>query len=296
MLTPENTKIGFIGLGIMGNPMAIHLRRAGFSVYVYTRTKEKAQEVIDAGAIWCDSVREVASVSNVIFTIVGFPEDVRKVYLDAEGILNHAQQGTILCDMTTSEPKLAIEIADEAKKKEMFAMDAPVSGGDTGAKNASLSIMVGGEQEIFDKVLPLLEIMGKNIVYLGQAGAGQHCKMCNQIAIAGKMMGMIEALRYAKHNGLDQQQLLNAISKGAAGSWSLDHLAPRIIQGDFAPGFLIKHFVKDMKIAQNQAQQVNLSVPVLDKTIEYYQKAVSAGGENLGTQGLYSLWEQNLDW
>ncbi|WP_372369367.1 NAD(P)-dependent oxidoreductase [Candidatus Uabimicrobium sp. HlEnr_7] len=288
--------VGFIGLGIMGAQMAAHIQKAGYALYVYTRSKAKANDLIQGGARWCDSPMEVAKSCQVIFTIVGFPQDVREIYFGNNGLIENTQSGAILCDMTTSEPALAIEIAKCASPKNIHVLDAPVSGGDTGAKNATLSIMVGGEKQVFEQLLPLLKLMGKNIVYQGESGCGQHCKMCNQIVIAGTMMGMIEALRYAKESGLCQQQLLAAISKGAAGSWSLDNLAPRIVNNDTAPGFLIKHFLKDMEIAAKEAQNIDLNVPVLQKAIEYYKKAVSAGGENMGTQGLYALWEQNPQW
>ncbi|MEX2664853.1 NAD(P)-dependent oxidoreductase [Candidatus Uabimicrobium amorphum] len=292
----ENQKIGFIGLGIMGAQMASHLRNAGHSLHVYTRSKPKAAHLISMGAKWCDSPKEIAQECDVIFTIVGFPDDVREVYLGENGLVANAKSNSILCDMTTSEPSLAIEIAEQAAQRQIETLDAPVSGGDTGAKNASLSIMVGGYKETFDRILPLFQLMGKNIVYQGKSGSGQHCKMCNQIAIAGTMMGMIEALRYAKQYGLCQKELLASISKGAAGSWSLDNLAPRIIAKDSSPGFLIKHFLKDMQIAAKESQSINMSVPVLSKTIEYYEKAAKSGGEDMGTQGLYMLWEENPHW
>lgn len=292
----ENLKIGFIGLGIMGAQMATHIHKSGYSLYVYTRSKQKAENLLSMGAKWCNSPREIAQTCEVIFTIVGFPKDVREVYFGENGLIANAKSNTILCDMTTSEPSLAIEIAEEASKKQIETLDAPVSGGDTGAKNASLSIMVGGKKEIFTYMLPLLKLMGKNIVYQGKSGNGQHCKMCNQIAIAGTMMGMIEALRYAKKYDLCQKELLSSISKGAAGSWSLDNLAPRILKGDASPGFLIKHFLKDMQIAAKESKSIELSVPVLSKAIEYYEKVTKSGGENLGTQGLYMLWEENPHW
>ena len=292
----DNQKIGFIGLGIMGAQMAAHICRAGHSLYVYTRSKQKADDLITMGARWCNSPKEIAQTCEIIFTIVGFPNDVREVYFGENGLIANAKSNTILCDMTTSEPSLAVEIAKEANKKQIETLDAPVSGGDTGAKNASLSIMVGGKKEIFTRMLPILELMGENIVYQGASGSGQHCKMCNQIAIAGTMMGMIEALRYAKQYGLCQKKLLASISKGAAGSWSLDNLAPRILEGDSTPGFLIKHFLKDMQIAAKESKNINLSVPVLFKAIEYYEKAIKSGGENMGTQGLYMLWEENSQW
>lgn len=240
----EETVIGLIGTGVMGKSMAGHFIKAGYEVHVYTRTKAKAEELLQQGAIWQDSPGQVAQHSNVIITMVGFPSDVEEVYLGQQGILNQAKPGSCLIDMTTSSPMLAVKIYNEALKHQLAALDAPVSGGDIGAKEAKLSIMVGGDKDVFDKLLPLFEIIGSNIVYQGQAGAGQHTKMCNQIAIASNMIGVCEALVYAKKAGLDPSTVLSSIASGAAGSWSLSNLAPRIIAGNYAPGFYVKHLLK----------------------------------------------------
>ena len=227
----------FIGIGVMGKSMARHLMEGGYPVHVYTRTKAKADELVDAGAVWEESVAKLAANCNVVFTIVGFPPDVEEVYLEQGGLLVNMKPGGYVVDMTTSRPDLAARIFEEAAKSGISALDAPVSGGDVGAREARLSIMVGGEKEAFDEVLPLFELMGKNIVYQGKAGAGQHTKMCNQIAIAAGMMGVCESMAYAKKAGLDPKTVLQSIESGAAGSWSLSNLAPRIINDDFAPAF-----------------------------------------------------------
>lgn len=289
-LTTENTTIGFIGIGVMGKSMAGHLRAGGFPVHVYTRTKAKAEELLGAGAIWEENVAELAAKCNVIFTIVGFPPDVEEVYLGESGILANMQPGGYVVDMTTSRPDLAARIFAEAAKKNISALDAPVSGGDIGAREARLSIMVGGDKEAFDTILPLFELMGKNIVYQGRAGAGQHTKMCNQIAIAAGMMGVCEALAYATRSGLDPKSVLQSIESGAAGSWSLSNLAPRIIGGDFSPGFFVKHFIKDMTIAVESADAMGLDLPGLKLARELYRKLAAAGGGENGTQALYKLY------
>ena len=289
-LTTENTTIGFIGIGVMGKSMAGHLRAGGFPVHVYTRTKAKAEELLGAGAIWEENVAELAAKCNVIFTIVGFPPDVEEVYLGESGILANMQPGGYVVDMTTSRPDLAARIFAKAAKKNISALDAPVSGGDIGARESRLSIMVGGDKEAFDTILPLFELMGKNIVYQGRAGAGQHTKMCNQIAIAAGMMGVCEALAYATRSGLDPKSVLQSIESGAAGSWSLSNLAPRIIGGDFSPGFFVKHFIKDMTIAVESADAMGLDLPGLKLARELYRKLAAAGGGENGTQALYKLY------
>ncbi|WP_246943974.1 NAD(P)-dependent oxidoreductase [Bacillus pinisoli] len=283
-------KIGFIGTGVMGKSMASHLLKGGYDLYIYTRTKEKAVELLDAGAIWCETAADVARHSEAIITIVGYPSDVEEIYLGQEGLLNHAKPGTYFVDMTTSSPSLAANIAEQAKERGMFSLDAPVSGGDVGAKNATLTIMVGGEAEAFQEMKPILQLLGQNIVLQGQAGAGQHTKMCNQIAIATNMIGVCEALIYAKKAGLDPENVLASISAGAAGSWSLSNLAPRIIKGNFEPGFYVKHFIKDMKIALDEAERMNLDVPGLSLAKQLYETIAESGEENSGTQALYKLW------
>ncbi len=286
----ENPIIGFIGIGVMGKSMAVNLLQGGHQVHVYTRTKSKAQELLDGGAVWEENVANLAAKCNVVFTIVGFPPDVEEVYLGQGGLIAHMKPGGYVVDMTTSRPDLAVRIFEEAAKKDISALDAPVSGGDIGAREARLSIMVGGKKDDFDALLPLFGLMGKNIVYQGKAGAGQHTKMCNQIAIAAGMMGVCESLAYAQKAGLDQKTVLQSIESGAAGSWSLSNLAPRIINNDFAPGFFVKHFIKDMSIAIESAEMMGLEVPGLKLARELYTKLASAGGEDYGTQALYKLY------
>lgn len=292
LITKENTVIGFIGIGVMGRSMAKHLMEAGFSLVVYTRTKSKADELINLGAAWRDSVAEVAKSARVIITMVGYPHDVEEVYLHESGLLNNANKGTYFIDMTTSTPTLAKEIYREAKMRDMFSLDAPVSGGDVGAKEAKLAIMVGGDQEVFETCLPIFNLIGKNIVLQGEAGAGQHTKMCNQITIASNMVGVCEALAYAKKSGLNPENVLKSISSGAAGSWSLSNLAPRMIEGNFEPGFFVKHFIKDMKIALDEAERMNVDVPGLQLAKKLYDELASQGEENSGTHALLNLWER----
>lgn len=283
----KETTIGFIGIGVMGKSMASHLMKAGYQTHIYTRTKEKATELIAQGAIWQNSPGEVAAQSDLIITIVGYPQDVEEVYLSEAGILANCKAGNIVIDMTTSSPQLAAHIYDKAKTVGVSALDAPVSGGDIGAKEARLSIMVGGDEETFAAVKPLFEIMGKNIVHQGQAGAGQHCKMANQIAIASTMMGVCESIRYAEEAGLDPKTVLKSIEAGAAGSWSLSNLAPRMIADDFDPGFYVKHFIKDMNIALESCENIGLQTKGLKLAKSLYDTLAEAGGSEDGTQALY---------
>lgn len=282
-----NTRIGWIGTGVMGLSMCGHLMAAGHPATVFNRTREKARPLLDRGAAWADSPRAVAEASDVTFTIVGYPEDVRRVYLDGDGVLAGLEAGGIAVDMTTTSPSLAVEIFAAAQKLGAHSLDAPVSGGDVGAKNAALSIMVGGEAEVFEAVRPLFERMGRIILHQGGAGAGQHTKMCNQIVIAGSMIGVCESLLYATRAGLDPQAMLGSISKGAAGCWSLENLAPRILKGDFAPGFMIDHFVKDMGIALEEARRMGLTLPGLELVNSLYAGAARAGHGRSGTQALF---------
>ena len=284
-----NGVIGFIGIGVMGKSMANHIMDSGYSLLVYNRTKSKADDLVEKGAIWKDTVAQVAKDADVIITMVGYPKDVEEVYFGDSGIINNAKPGTYLIDMTTSEPSLAKKIYEEAKSKGLYSLDAPVSGGDVGAKNAALTIMVGGDKEDFNFTFPIFEIMGKNIVLQGPAGAGQHTKMCNQIAIASNMIGVTEAMVYAKRAGLDAETVLKSISAGAAESWSLSNLAPRMIKGDFEPGFYVKHFVKDMNIALNEAKEMDLNTPGLQLSKYLYDELVEDHKENKGTQVLYEL-------
>lgn len=282
--------IGFIGIGIMGHSMAANLMKAGYPVQVFSRTKAKADDLVASGATWKDTPAMAAEGANVVITIVGYPKDVEEVFLGSGGVVAASSPGTICIDMTTSSPVLAKRIATEAAAKDVEVLDAPVSGGDIGAREARLSIMVGGDKAAFDEVLPVFEAMGKNIVYQGDAGAGQHTKMCNQIAVAASMLGISEALIYAKVNGLDQQTVLDSIASGAAGSWSLSNLAPRVLKGDFDPGFMIKHFRKDLGIALDAAKEVGLDLPMTKLAADLYEKTGKAHGEDLGTQALYLLY------
>ncbi|MFS0675013.1 NAD(P)-dependent oxidoreductase [Ornithinibacillus sp. 179-J 7C1 HS] len=290
----NDTKIGFIGTGVMGKSMVLNLLNAGYPVSVYTRTKAKAEVLIDNGATWKDSVRALASDSDVIISIVGYPKDVEEVYFGENGIIENAKPGTYIIDMTTSKPSLAEEIYEKAKKKEIHALDAPVSGGDIGAKSGSLAIMVGGDKEAFDVVLPIFEVMGSNIILQGKAGAGQHTKLSNQIAIATNMIGVCEAIVYAKKAGLDPVRVLDSITTGAAGSFSLSKLAPRMIEGDFAPGFYVKHFIKDMKIALESAEEMGLSTPGLALSLKLFQELAEKGEEDSGTQALIKLFDSTI--
>jgi 3-hydroxyisobutyrate dehydrogenase len=290
-LTVKNTVVGFVGIGVMGKSMAGHLLKAGYPVRVYNRTKAKAEDLLKQGAVWEETIAGLAANCNVIITMIGYPKDVEMVYLGDDGLLKNASQGTYFLDMTTSSPELAIRIYREAKAKNMQALDAPVSGGDVGAKEARLAIMAGGEPEAFAAVRPILELMGKNIVLQGAAGAGQHTKMCNQIAIASNMMGVCEAMAYAKRSGLDPKLVLQSIETGAAGSWSLSNLAPRMLAGNFEPGFYVKHFIKDMKIAIESAQQMGLDTPGLQQAIKLYEQLASQGEEDSGTQALFKLYQ-----
>ncbi len=282
--------IGFIGTGVMGKSMAAHLLKAGFKVNIFTRTRGKAEALLDQGALWYNSPGEVAARSDIIITMVGYPSDVEEVYLQDGGIVSSCASGNIIVDMTTSSPQLAAAIYEAARKRGVHSLDAPVSGGDVGAKNATLSIMVGGDREIFEKVLPVFRLMGKNIVYQGKAGSGQHCKMANQIAIASTMMGVCEAIRYSEKSGLNPHTVLQSIETGAAGSWSLTNLAPRMMQGNFEPGFYVKHFIKDMTIAVDSCRDLGLSAEGLALAKSLYERLAAEGGENLGTQALYTCY------
>ena len=290
----EKAVIGFIGIGVMGRSMAGHLFAAGHEVHAYTRTKEKAQSLLDQGAVWQDSPGAVAAQADVTITIVGFPRDVEAVYLGEGGILDRARSGSTVIDMTTSSPDLAVTIYQAAKAKGIASIDAPVSGGDIGAREARLSIMVGGDVDAFERIKPIFEIMGKNIVLQGGAGSGQHTKMSNQVAIASGMMAICEAMAYAKKSGLDPETVLKSIESGAAGSWSLSNLAPRILKGDYAPGFFVKHFLKDMGIAIESAERMKLELPGLALAKKLYEKLAAEGGENDGTQALFRLYEKQL--
>jgi 3-hydroxyisobutyrate dehydrogenase len=285
----EFMNVGWIGTGVMGKSMCAHILNAGHTVYVYNRTKQKAAFLVENGAFWCESPEEVAEKSDIIFSIVGFPEDVEEIILGHKGILKRAKQGTVIVDMTTSSPILAVKIYKIAKDKGIFFLDAPVSGGDIGAREGKLAIMVGGDRDIYDRAKPLFEIIGENIAHMGEAGSGQHTKMANQILIAGTMIGVVESLLYAYKTGMDLDSVIDVIGKGAASSWAINNMGRRIAKGDFDPGFYIKHFIKDMGIALDEAKRMNLSLPGLALVHQFYIAATSLGYESLGTKGLYKV-------
>lgn len=282
-------KIGFIGVGVMGGPMVLNLMKKGFDVSIYTRTKSKAEGVIAAGAHWCDTIADCAAGRDVLITIVGYPKDVEEVYFSKKGILNSADKGTVLIDMTTTSPRLSERIYAAAKEKGMTALDAPVSGGDVGAQKGTLAIMVGGDRDAFDKMHDVFAAMGTNIRYQGGAGCGQHTKMANQIAISGCVAAVCEAIAYAKRCGLDPQDMFDAISTGAAGSWQLTNNGQKIINGDYAPGFYVKHFIKDMNIALDEAQARDLDLTVLHMVRDKYDELAAQGGADEGTQALIKV-------
>lgn len=280
-------KLAFIGTGVMGKSIVRHLLKANYAVTIYSRTKSKAESLLEAGATWANTAREATENADVIFTMVGYPTDVEHVYFGEEGIFEGGGAGKVVVDMTTSSPELAKRIAAYATELQMSSIDAPVSGGDTGAQNGVLSIMCGGDKEVFESLRPVMENFGKGIVYQGDAGAGQHTKMANQIAIATNMIGVCEAIVYAEKAGLDPNAVLSSISSGAAGSWSLSNLAPRMLQGDFEPGFYVKHFIKDMDIALAEAEMMQLVLPGLSLARELYHDLIDRGYGEQGTQVLY---------
>jgi len=279
--------IGFVGIGVMGKSMVSHLMDGGYTCHIYNRTRAKAESLLEKGAIWQENPGDVAAATDITITIVGYPRDVEEVYFGDNGILAKSKAGNIVIDMTTSSPQLAKKIYETAKERDVVSLDAPVSGGDLGARNAALSIMVGGDEKTFKEVLPIFQLMGKNIVFQGEAGCGQHCKMANQIAIASNMMGVCESIRYAEKSGLDPKTVLQSIETGAAGSWSLSNLAPRMIDGDFNPGFYVKHFIKDMNIALESSSEIGLSAKGLALAKSMYDELAESGGEDFGTQALY---------
>ncbi|KAA0564727.1 NAD(P)-dependent oxidoreductase [Rossellomorea aquimaris] len=287
----KQSVIGFIGTGVMGQSMAGHLLEAGYQVVIYNRTKEKALKLINRGAKWADTPRQLAEISDAVITIVGYPKDVEAIYLGENGILHHLKSDSLAIDMTTSSPKLAERIFEVGKDKGISTLDAPVSGGDIGAKEARLSIMVGGDEESFETAKPLLDLLGSNVVYQGKSGAGQHTKMCNQITIASNMVGVSEALLYAKKSGLNPDNVLKSITSGAAGSWSLNNLVPRMIEEDYAPGFYVKHFIKDLKIALESSREMEIKTPGLELALSLYEELAHNGEENSGTQALIKLLE-----
>ena len=287
---PETKTVGFIGLGIMGQSMAGHILAAGYKLHVYNRSRAKAEALIERGAVWHDTPGEIAAVCDVVITIVGFPADVEAIYLAPDGLIVQAKPGTVLIDMTTSSPSLAQRIAEVGAAKGVAVLDAPVSGGDVGARNAKLSIMVGGDEAAVAHVRPVLTLMGENVVRQGEAGAGQHTKMANQITIASNMMAVCESLAYAKKAGLDPRVVLKSIGAGAAASFALNNLGPRMLDGDFAPGFYVRHFIKDMGIALAEAERMGLALPGLKQAKALYEQLAASGHADDGTQALFRLY------
>ncbi len=287
------SSVAFIGTGVMGRSMAGHLLAAGHPIHVYNRTREKAQALLDAGAHWHESAGAAAAEADAVVTMLGFPRDVEETYLGAGGIVERARPGALLIDMTTSSPVLARRIAAAAAARGLDALDAPVSGGDIGAREARLVIMVGGEPAAYERALPLLSVMGKNLALQGPAGSGQHCKMANQIACAVGMVAWVEALAYAKRAGLDPAKVHGSISGGAAGSWAMTNLGPRVLRGDYAPGFYVKHLRKDIGIAIASAEELGLALPGLDCARKLYDQVAAKGWEEFGTQVLYRLYTES---
>lgn len=283
---PTATRIGWIGTGVMGSSMCRHVLAAGYRVTLHSRTKGKAQPLLDLGAMWAETPHAVAAESDILFTMVGFPQDVRTVYFCETGAIAGAQPDTILVDMTTTDPALSREMAERATARGLFAIDAPVSGGDIGARNAALSIMVGGDGVAVQAAMPLFELLGKKIVHQGGPGTGQQAKLCNQIVIAGTMIGVCESLLYGYKAGLDLNRMLDSIRGGAAACWTLDNLAPRILQRNFEPGFFVEHFIKDMGIALEESKRMGVVLPGLTLARQLYQRVVGLGHGRSGTNAL----------
>ena len=284
-------KVGFIGVGIMGKSMVRNLMKAGFELHIYARDRAKVEDVIGEGALFHDSIAACVKGCEAVITIVGFPQDVEEVYFDEGGILESADAGAYLIDMTTTSPQISVKISKEGEEKGFHVLDAPVTGGDTGAKAGTLSILVGGKEEDFEACMPLFEAMGTNINYQGEAGCGQHAKLANQIMIAGTLTGVCEALSYAKAKGLDMPTLLKSVSTGAAGSKQLDTFGPKILEEDYAPGFFMKHFIKDMKLALVEANISGLSLEMLSLVLANYEELEAEGLGDLGTQALMKYYE-----
>jgi 3-hydroxyisobutyrate dehydrogenase len=292
-VSKERTKVGFVGLGIMGHSMAGHVLDAGYALHVFNRSRGKADDLVAKGAHWHDSAGEVAAAAaDVVITMVGYPRDVEAIYLASGGIVERARPGTILIDMTTSSPELARRVAQAAARKGLSALDAPVSGGDIGAREARLSIMVGGEPSAFEAALPILKLMGNNVVRQGSPGAGQHTKLCNQIVVASTMLGVCEGLAYARRSGLDPETVLKSIGGGAASSFLLNNMGARILKGDFAPGFFIEHFIKDMNIAAAEAERLRVDLPALRLAKSLYEELAAEGHGRDGTQALFKHYDR----
>jgi 3-hydroxyisobutyrate dehydrogenase len=288
----EIMRIAFIGTGVMGGAMAKNLMDGGHTLSVYTRTKAKAEALIAAGARWNDTIADCVADAQVVITMVGFPKDVEAVYLGAGGIVESAPEGAVLIDMTTTSPALSKRIYAAAKDAGLSALDAPVSGGDSGAQKGTLSIMAGGDREVFDAMVPVFEAMGSSIIYEGGAGTGQHTKMANQIAIAGAISGVCEAIAYGRKTGLDLNTMLDSIGAGAAGSWQMANLAPKMLAGDYAPGFYIKHIIKDLKIADEEARSRSLELDVLEDALHMYETLADRNLGELGTQALIRYFDE----
>ena len=286
-------QIAWIGTGVMGGQQAGHLARKGYSVKAYNRSQDKLGALKEEfGLIPCETIAQAVDGADVVFVMVGYPKDVEEVFLGEEGIFENAKEGALLIDMTTSSPSLAQRLYEEGKKKGLRVMDAPVSGGDSGARNGTLSIMVGGDEKDFEEALPLFECMGKNIVHMGPAGFGQHTKAANQIAVAGATAAYTEALVYAQKAGLEPEKMLTAIGAGAAGSWQLSNMAPRVLKGDLAPGFFVKHFIKDMKIIEEEAGKWGVELSMLDSVLKMYEEMSRMGLDNDGTQALIKYYQK----
>jgi 3-hydroxyisobutyrate dehydrogenase len=288
----SETRIGWVGTGVMGLSMCGHLIDKGYPATIYSRTKSRAQSLLDKGAVWVDSPAGVAERSDIVFTIVGVPSDVTEVYLQKGGIIDAARPGTIAVDMTTTDPSLTREIYDAAKARGISLVDAPVSGGDVGARNATLAIMVGGDKEAVERVMPLFQAMGKNIVHQGGPGSGQHTKMCNQIVLAGTIIGVCEGLLYGYRAGLDLDTMLSSITKGAAQCWILDNLAPKMVKRNFDPGFFVEHFEKDLGIALDECRRMGIAMPGLALARQFYVALKSQGHGRLGYHSLLLALEQ----
>jgi 3-hydroxyisobutyrate dehydrogenase len=293
-MIPAKDVIGFIGIGVMGSSMAGHLLKAGYEVHAHTRSKERARAVLDAGAVWEDSPASLAPKCRAVFTMVGYPGDVEAIYFGSGGLIENAAPGAYLVDCTTSRPDLARRISAAAKTKGLAALDAPVSGGDIGARNGTLTIMVGGEKAEFEAVKPLLELMGATVILQGGPGSGQHAKMANQIAIAGSLTGAVEAITYAKGAGLDPRTVLASIGSGSAGSWQLNNMVPRMLDGDFEPGFYVKHFLKDLGIALDSARAMKIDLPLLALARGLFESMRDEDFGDKGTQALYLLYERRV--
>jgi len=294
-VAPGKVRIGWIGTGVMGFHMCRHCLDAGYSVIIYNRTRSKCEPLQEIGGIIADSVKEVAENSDIVFSIVGFPADVREVYLNPDGLIQNIRTGGILVDLTTSEPSLAQEIYEAAKARGVFAVDAPVSGGDVGAQNGTLTVMAGGDEEILHALRPVLLTFGKNIRYMGPSGNGQHTKMTNQILIASTMAGVVEGMLYAKKAGLDLAKVIETVGSGAAASWTINNLGPRIVNRNFDPGFFVDHFVKDMGIALKECERMNLELPALVLVFDFYRRLQEKGFGKYGTHALMLVLEEMND-